>query len=146
MPRINIDLPEHFPFSTEIQVHASHINGAGHLDNAQLPVMLSEVRKRFFVSLGYTELQIEGLGTVITDTAIQYRSEAFEGETLVFRMLANDFNKYGCDLVCRVLDRDSGREVARGKIGFVFFDYATRKIAPVPARFMEQLAAAGGAT
>jgi 4-hydroxybenzoyl-CoA thioesterase len=34
----------------------------------------------------------------------------------------------------------SGREVARGKTGIVFFDYATRKTAPVPAAFRAQFA------
>jgi acyl-CoA thioester hydrolase len=29
----------------------------------------------------------------------------------------------------------SQREVARGKTGIVFFDYAARKVAPVPANF-----------
>lgn len=142
MPRIRIDLPEHFPFSTELQIYASHINEAAHLDNAQLLTLVSEARKRFFKSLGYTDLQIEGVGTVITDTAIQYISEAFHGETLTFEMAADDFNKYGCDLLYRVRDKDSGREVARGKIGIVFFDYGSRKVAAVPERFREKVSAA----
>ncbi|NMG75488.1 acyl-CoA thioesterase [Aromatoleum diolicum] len=141
MPRIRIDLPEHFAFSTELQIYASHINEAAHLDNAQLLTLVSEARQRFFKSLGYTQTQVEGVGTVVADAATQYVSEAFHGETLVIEMAANDFNKYGCDLVYRVCDRDSGREVARGKIGIVFFDYGNRKVVAVPERFREQLSA-----
>jgi len=57
-------------------------------------------------------------------------------------MAADDFNKYGCDLVYRVRNKDSGREVARGKIGIVFFDYGSRKVAAVPERFREKVSAA----
>lgn len=43
MPRIQFQLPEHFVFSTDIQICISHVNQGGHLDNAQLLTLLSEV-------------------------------------------------------------------------------------------------------
>lgn len=135
MPRIAIDLPERFAFSTELDIYLSHINEAAHLDNAQLLTLVSETRQRYFKSLGYTQTDIEGVGIVVTDAAVRYLSEAFHGETLRIEMTASDFNKYGCDLVYRVSDKTSGREIACGKTGIVFFDYSARKIAPVPARF-----------
>jgi acyl-CoA thioester hydrolase len=135
MPRISIDLPARFLFSTEVQIYLSHINEAAHLDNAQLLTLVSEARQRFFQSLGYTQTQVEGVGIVVADAAVQYLSEAFHGETLVIEMTADDFSKYGCDLVYRIRERGGGREVARGKTGIVFFDYAARKVAPVPSAF-----------
>ena len=56
-------------------------------------------------------------------------------------MAANDFNKYGCDLVWRLNDKASGREVARGKHGIMFFDYAARKATSVPPAFMVKVGA-----
>jgi len=136
MPRIKIDLPESFSFSTEMPIYIGHINYGNHLDNAQLISLVSEARVRYFKSLGYTELNIEGVGIVVADVAAQYRSEAFHGETLIIEMAANDFNKYGCDLVWRLSDKASGREVARGKHGIMFFDYSVRKPALVPPAFV----------
>jgi len=143
MPRISIDLPERFAFTTELQIYQSHINEAQHLDNAQLLTLVSEARQRFFTALGFTQTRVDGtVGVVIADAAIQYLSEAFHGETLVFEMNADDFSRYGCDLVYRARDKTSGREVARGKTGIVFFDYAARKVAPVPEPFRVRIAAA----
>jgi 4-hydroxybenzoyl-CoA thioesterase len=51
-------------------------------------------------------------------------------------MTANDFNKYGCDLVWQITDQVSGREVARGKHGIMFFDYGVRKPAQLPPAFI----------
>ena len=99
MPRIQIDLPERFAFSTEITLYLGHMNYAGHLDNALLLAVVSEARLRFFKSLGYTELDVEGLGIVVADVAVQYRSEAFHGEVMVVRMTASDFGSKGCDLL-----------------------------------------------
>jgi len=142
MPRIKIDLPEHFSFSTEIPIYIGHINYGHHLDNAQLIALVAEARVRFFKALGYTELDVEGIGIIVADVAAQYRAEAFHGETLVVDMSANDFNKYGCDLVWRVADQASGREVARGKHGIVFFDYTARKASSVPPGFLAKVGAA----
>lgn len=139
MPRIKIEIPEHFSFSTELPIYIGHINYGHHLDNSALISLVSEARVRFFKTLGYSELDVEGVGIVVADVAAQYRSEAFYGEVLVIEMAANDFSKYGCDLVWRLCDRASGREVARGKHGIIFFDYAARKPAPVPPAFIAKL-------
>ena len=139
MPRIKIDLPERFSFSTEIAIYINHINYGNHLDNSALISLVSEARVRFFKAFGYTELNVEGVGIVVADAAVQYKSEAFHGEVLVFEMAADDFNKYGCDLVWRISDQASGREVARGKTGIMFFDYTARKAALVPPAFISKV-------
>lgn len=143
MPRIKIDLPQHFSFSTEIPIYIGHINYGHHLDNAAMISLVAEARVRFFKALGYTELDIEGVGIVAADVAAQYKSEAFHGETLVIEMAADDFNKFGCDLVWRLSDKASGREVARGKHGIVFFDYAVRKPTVVPPAFIAKVTGQG---
>ena len=135
MPRLQIDLPDSFAFRTEVPLLLSHINYGGHLDNALLLTLVSEARVRFFRSLGYQELDVEGVGIVVADAALQYKSEAFHGEIMVIEMAAWEFGKYGCDLPWRMSDLATGREVARGKSGIVFLDYSTRKIAPVPPAF-----------
>lgn len=141
MPRINIALPDRFAFATEIPIYISHINYRHHLDNAVLLSLVSEARVRFFTALGYAEMDVEGAGVIVTDAAVQYLSEAFHGEVLVIEMTPTDFNKYGCDLVYRIRDKASGREVARGKTGILFFDYAAKKPVAVPPRFVERCAA-----
>ena len=140
MPRLQLDLPEQFRFSTEITVYSSHINQGGHLDNGQLLILCSEARRRFFLALGYTEASVEGLRTTLTDAAVIYRSEAFVGEVLIFQLAARDYNKYGGDLVWVAHEKLSGREVARGKSGFVFLEAGERRPAPVPANFKQRAA------
>ena len=142
MARVIIDLPDRFMFSTEVPIYIGHINHGHHLDNAALLMLVSETRVRFFRALDYTELDVEGAGIIVADAAVQYKSEAFYGETLVFEMTPAEFNNYGCDLVWRARDKTSGREVARGKNGIVFFDYQAKRPVTIPAAFRARLAAA----
>ena len=140
MPRIQFNLPDHFVFAADIQIYISHVNQGGHLDNAQLLTLVSEARVRFFKSLGYTELDVEGVGILVADAALQYRSEAFHGEVMVVSLGAADLGRKGFDLVWSMNEQTTQREVARGKTGIVFFDYTTQQVAPMPAAFRDKMA------
>ncbi|OIP19693.1 MAG: thioesterase [Comamonadaceae bacterium CG_4_9_14_3_um_filter_60_33] len=140
MARIQIRLPGLFAFCTDITLYQSHMNYGGHLDNALLLTVVSEARVRFFKSLGYTELDVEGVGILVADAALQYRSEAFHGEVMVVRMGATDLGHKGFDLVWSMNEQSTGREVARGKTGIVFFDYETHKVVSMPTVFRDKLA------
>ena len=135
LARIQIELPDRFSFSTTLTIYDQHINYRNHLDNSALGTLVSEARVRFFRAFGYSELDVEGCGIIVTDSAIQFRAEAFHGEVLVIEMTPADFNKYGFDLVYRVGEQSSGREVARGKIGIMCFDYAAKKPMVLPPAF-----------
>lgn len=122
-----------------MQIYISHVNQGGHLDNAQLLTLVSEARVRFFKSLGYFESGVEGMLIVVGDIAAQYRSEGFHGETMRIEMAPHDFNKYGFDLQFRMTEKESGRDVALGKIGIVFIQRGTRKVSLVPAAFLSRV-------
>jgi len=140
MARIHIQLPDKFAFSTDITLYQLHMNYGGHLDNALLLTLVSEARVRFFKSLGYTELNVEGVGILVSDAALQYRSEAFQGEVMVVSVAATDFVNKGFDMVWCMNEQSSGREVARGKTGIVFFDYATHQTVQIPKAFRDKMA------
>ena len=139
MSRIVFELPAHFSFETDMQIYISHVNQGGHLDHAQLLTLVSEARVRFFQSLGYRESSVEGLSIVVGDIVAQYKSEAFHGETLRVQMLPTELNKYGLDLVFRMTERSSQREIARGKVGVVFVDQQKRAVAHLPVAFLKRL-------
>lgn len=139
MARIKIELPDTFLFQTTLPIYISHINYGNHLDNAALLTLVSEARMRFFKNLGFSEGDIDGAGIIVADAAVQYRAEAFHGETLVFEMTVADIGRVGCDLLYKVSKQDSLQEVARGKTGIVFFDYNAREPVPVPAVFLKKI-------
>jgi acyl-CoA thioesterase FadM len=45
-----------------------------------------------------------------------------------------------CDFVCRMTNKATGKEIARVKTGIAFFDYAQRKVRPVPEEFRSRIA------
>ncbi|MCC6713375.1 MAG: thioesterase family protein [Candidatus Dadabacteria bacterium] len=135
MARIKMEFPEKHVFSTEIPLRISDINYGGHLGHDSILSLTHEARVRFFVSLGFTELDVDGPGIILSDVAIVYKSEGFYGDVIVIDIAVCDFTKYGCDLVYRVGNKETGKEVATAKTGIVFMSYAERAVAPVPEKF-----------
>lgn len=137
MARIQISLPDHLPFSTEITLRITDINYGGHMGNDALLSLIHEARYQFFQSLGFeSELNIADASIIMADSAIMYKAEAFQGETLVFEVGTDDHNKYGCDIVYRVTKKTSQQEVAVAKTGIVFFNYEQRAIQAPPSAFL----------
>ncbi|OHX10859.1 acyl-CoA thioesterase [Chromobacterium sphagni] len=140
MARLTLDLPDRFIFETRLDIRIGDINYAQHLANDALLRLAHEARLRLFKHLGYaSELTVDGLGIVIADMAACYHAEAFHGDLLRFGIGIAALNRYGLDLIYQAVDDNTGKEVARLKTGIVFFDYRTRKIAPMPEAFSGKL-------
>ncbi|OEY65880.1 thioesterase family protein [Marinobacter sp. X15-166B] len=136
MARIQLSFPDDvFNYATEMQVRITDINGANHLGNDALVSMLSEARARFLAAQGIDEGSDDEVGVIVTDLATQYQSESFFPDRLKFEVGVTDFNQYGGDFVFRVTKVGSGHPVALAKYGFVFFNFADKKVVPMPAAF-----------
>ena len=135
MPRLNIPDPEKTFFRMERKVGLSEVNYAKHLDSVSMVKILHEARLQFLASLGFTESNIYGLGLVVTDLTIDYRSESFANDLLVIDVGASLFNRYGFDIGLKVSNEALDSVVCVGKFGVVFFDFDRHKIARVPAAF-----------
>lgn len=138
MARIKIELPGHVDFRTEIALRIGDINYGGHLGNDAVLSLVHESRVQLFASLGFSELNVQGLGIILTDAAVVYKTEAFYGDRLCIELAVSEFNRYGCDIYYRLSNTETGKEVARAKTGLVFFDYAARKLHAVPAVFRDK--------
>jgi acyl-CoA thioesterase FadM len=137
MARLKLEMPHEFDFSTDIQVCIDNINYGGHLGNDSLLSLIHEARIRFLEKYGFTESDISGVGIIMVDTAILYKSESFHGDVLTFEVAVSDVDRVGCDFYYRVTNRGAGKEVAQAKTGIVFFDYTSRKVVNTPAKFRE---------
>ena len=135
MSRVRLDLPERFLFATEVALRVSDINYGGHLGNDAVLSLAQEARMRFLQSHGWSEQNVDGVGIIMTDAVVVYRSQAFYGDVLTIDVAVADLQQLGCDFIFRMVNKASGKEVARVKTGIAFFDYGNRTPSPVPPAF-----------
>ncbi|NRP15537.1 thioesterase family protein [Marinobacterium sp. xm-a-152] len=139
MARIKIDMPDNYLFSTVMDVRISDINYGNHLGNDSVLSFVHEARTRFFRQYGYTEMDVEGFGIIMTDSAVVYKAEGFHGDQIQIDITVGDFNKYGCDIFYLMTNRATAVEIAHVKTGIVFFDYDARKVVGLPEAFRANL-------
>jgi len=135
MQRVKIDAPEQFIYSMERTVGISDVNYARHMDSVSMIKVIHEARLQFLASLGFTEANVYGLGIVVTDLAIDFRSESFANDLLIVDVGVSKFNKYGFDIGFQVTNSALEAVVCNAKMGVVFFDFDKHKLAEVPRAF-----------
>lgn len=141
MARVTLILPPEFIFNTLLSVRVSDINYGGHLGNDTVLSLAHEARFQFLRSLGYeneTDLD-EHIGLIVADAVVVYKAEAFYGDLIEVHLAAYDFNAYGLDFFYYLLNKDTGKEIARAKTGVVCVDYIKKKIAKAPEEFIRRI-------
>lgn len=139
MGRIKLEMPAVYSFKTELTVRITDINYGGHLGNANVLALMHEARVRFLKSFGYSEIDVEGYGTIMLDSVVIYKAQAFAGDILQIEVTAGDFSRLGCDIFYRITNKESGAEVVLAKTGIAIFDYANQKRISPPDTFVKKL-------
>jgi acyl-CoA thioester hydrolase len=141
MARIKIDLPEHFSFSTTIPVRITDLNYGGHVGNDTILSIIHEARVQYLQQWGYGELTLAGVGLIMSDVGIEFKSELFYGQTIRASVTAADLTKLSFDLYYKLEVEKEGKIVlvAAAKTGMICYDYEKKKIAAIPDEVREKL-------
>jgi acyl-CoA thioester hydrolase len=139
MSRIKIDLPAVFPFTTDIAVRITDLNYGGHVGNDTVLSIIHEARVRFLVSKGFSELNVDGAGLIMSDVAIQFKNELFYGDIIRISIAVGDFTKVSFEMyyLLETLSESKGKTVAIAKTGMLCYDYTRKKITAVPESFKQ---------
>lgn len=140
MSRVTLEIPtEVLSYTTHLRVRLSDLNPANHMGNDALVRAFSDVRTEFWAACGVPELDPDdpagGVGMIVADTVMVYRSEARLGDTLRFDVGVYELNRYGGDVVARITREADRALVALAKAGFVYFDYAAGTVCAPPPVF-----------
>ena len=145
MERIKLNLPDTFSFTTTIPIRISDVNYGGHVGNDSFLSLLHEARLRFLNQFGYSEINVEGIGLIMSDVGIEYKKELAYGDIINISVAATGFDRLGFDLyyLIELVEGDKKTIAGKAKTGMLCFDYTTKKKASIPAAAIEKLVANG---
>ncbi len=141
MPRVKIELPEKFSFETLIPIRITDLNYSKHVGNDTILSILHEARVQYLNHYKYEELNLGGVGLIMSDVAIEFKSEIFYGEKIIASVAACEFLKFSFELYYKLEKENNNKKnlVALAKTGMVCYDYSTKKIAVVPEDVRKKL-------
>ena len=128
-------------FTARIPVRITDINYGNHVGNDALVSIVHEARMQWLASGKYSELNIGGPGLIMSDLAVEYKKEAYYGDTLTIRLAVAEIQKISFELFYEITTEREGETffVANAKTGMVCYDYAAKKVAALPEVFVKFL-------
>ncbi|HEY5772525.1 MAG TPA: thioesterase family protein [Chitinophagaceae bacterium] len=142
MARIKIDLPAKFSFTTNIPIRITDINFGGHVGNDTILSIVHEARAKFFQHLGYDELNFWGVGTIMSDVAIEYKDQTYYGDEILASVAVGEITKVAFDLFYKLEKRSvNGKQstIALAKTWMVCYDYDKKKVAAIPEEAIKKI-------
>jgi len=135
MARIKINSIDDVLFAIHLQVRIADVNYGGHLGNDKVLTYAQESRVQFLAKNNLSELNIgEGVGLIMSDAAVAYKTESFVGDVLSIKIGIEDISKFGFDFIYEFKNQ-KGELVAQVKTGMVCFNYELKKVSRVPEGF-----------
>lgn len=125
-------------FSTVLEVRIYDINYGHHLGHDSLVSLLHEARMRFLTKNGYSEMNIHGLGILVTNLYVNYLAESFYGNQLTIHIGINKISRTSIDFLYEVIDNSTLKSIARALTTITFYDYQHQKIAKIPEEFLRK--------
>ena len=137
MPRVKIDLPEKFfDIAIRIPVRITDINYGDHVGNDSVVSIIHEARMQFLQHHGFTELNIEGIGLIMSDLVAEFKNESFYKDVIEVKLGTGDISKVSFELIYTLsTTRDVTQIIiANAKTTMVCYDYEVKKVASIPEK------------
>jgi YbgC/YbaW family acyl-CoA thioester hydrolase len=136
MARIKIDIPENTIGTFIIPIRIADINYGNHVGNDAFVSIIHEARMQWLKQYDYTELKIEGIGLIMSDLAIEFKSESFYGDVVEVKLSAGEISRVGFELYYRLFAKRNDENIllANAKTGMVCYDYDAKKVAAIPEK------------
>ena len=142
MPRVKIDLPEKFlSISIKIPVRITDINYGDHVGNDSLVAIIHEARMQLLQLHGFTELDIEGVGLIMSDLFVEFKNESFYSDIIDVKIGSSNISKVSFELYYQLTALRNDKEIiiANAKTTMVCYDYELKKVVSLPNKLIEIL-------
>ena len=129
-----------FHFYHPIEVRYGDLDPQGHVNNAQHLTYFEQARVSYMIELGlFTRDQsFMDIGVILADVHITYLEPVYFGQKIKVGVHAAKLGNKSMTWKQNIVDTDSGRELARGEVIIVTYDYKQEKTIPIPQIWREK--------
>jgi acyl-CoA thioester hydrolase len=129
-----------FRFYHPVEVRYGDLDPQGHVNNAKYLTYFEQARIQYMIELGlFTKDQsFMEIGVIIADVHISYFEPIYFGQNIKVGVHAANLGNKSMTWEQNILDADSGKELARGEVVIVTYDYKEEKTIPIPQEWREK--------
>jgi acyl-CoA thioester hydrolase len=129
MPRIKIEMPATKLAELMIPVRISDINYGNHVGNDAFVSIIHEARVQWLQQNNFTELNFAGVGLIMGDLTIEFKSESFYGDVITVSIFSGEISTVSFELYYQLNVKRNDLEitVANAKTSMICFNYERKK-------------------
>lgn len=89
---------------------------------------------QWLTSHHFTELNIDGVGLIMSDLALEFKQESFYSDIIVVEISVGELTSAGFELYYQLFTSRNTQQIllAKAKTGMVCFQYEHKKVTAVP--------------
>jgi acyl-CoA thioester hydrolase len=130
-----------FRFYHPIEVRYGDLDPQGHVNNAKHLTYFEQARIAYWIKLRlFTKDQsFMELGVILADVHITYLEPIYYGQNIQVGVHVSKLGNKSMTWEQNVVDADTGKELAKGEVIVVAYDYHTEKAIPIPQAWREKI-------
>jgi acyl-CoA thioester hydrolase len=125
-----------FRFYHPIEVRYGDLDPQGHLNNAKYMTYMEQARIHYVKHLGLWDGgSFLSIGFILAEAQITFKASVTFGQAVQVGVRVTRLGNKSLDMVYRMEDAQTGKELASGSSVLVTYDYQSGKTMPIPARW-----------
>lgn len=121
-------------FSISLTVRVNDLNYANHVAHQNYFSFFQEARIAYLAQLGFSELDIDGYGMILTEATCKYKQQLWMNDTIQVGCRVSALAKKHFIMDYQILKMDS--LCAEGRTVNLCYDYSSKKIVDLPQSFV----------
>jgi acyl-CoA thioester hydrolase len=132
---------EQFRFYHPVEVRYGDLDPQGHVNNAKHLTYFEQARIAYLVEVGlFTKDQsFMEIGVILADVHITYLAPIYFGEQIKVGVHISKLGNKSMTWEQNIVDADTGKEIAKGEIIMVTYDYRAGKTILIPQEWREKI-------
>ena len=130
-----------FRFYYPIEVRYGDLDPQGHVNNAKYLTYFEQARLAYWIQLGLfaKDQSFMELGVILADVHITYFEPIYYGQSIKVGVHVSKLGNKSMTWEQNIVDGDTGKELAKGEVIVVAYDYKEEKTISIPVEWREKI-------
>jgi acyl-CoA thioester hydrolase len=130
-----------FRFYHPIEVRYGDLDPQGHVNNAKYLTYFEQARLAYWIEMRFftKDQSFMEIGIILADIHITYFEPIYFGQRIKVGVHIGKMGNKSMTWEQNVIDAESGKELAKGEVVVVAYDYKEKKTIPIPKEWRERI-------
>ena len=130
-----------YRFYHPVEVRYGDLDPQGHLNNAKFLTYFEQARIQYWIQMGFftKDQSFMEIGVIVADVHLTYLAPVYFGQDIKVGVRVAKLGNKSMTWEQNIVEADTGKELARGELIIVAYDYKDEKTIPLPHLWREKI-------